>query len=133
VATLCTSVLIGIGLAGFILISDIIISDVIDEDETITGVRREGIYFGVNAFITRFAIGLEAFCMGAVFLFSKYNPYIYTQPREFLSGLRLLIAGFPILAMALAFIIMFFYPLSGERLKQLRERLCSLHAKKGIS
>jgi len=131
-AAIINSMLIGVGLAGFILLADIIISDVIDEDETNTGTRREGMYFGANAFITRFAIGLEAFCMGIVFVVTSYNPYIFTQTREFLAGLRLLIAGFPMVAMLLAFGIMWFYPLSGKKLDELRQKIADLHAKKGV-
>lgn len=131
-ATLISSALIGIGLAGFIFIADIILADIIDEDETNTGTRREGMYFGANAFITRFAIALEAFSMGIVFVLTQYNPYIFTQTREFLSGLRLLISGFPIIALLLAFLIMWFYPLSGKRLKELRKKIKQIHIKKGV-
>jgi GPH family glycoside/pentoside/hexuronide:cation symporter len=128
-----SSMLVGCGLAGFILIADIILSDVIDEDETKTGTRREGMYFGANAFVTRFAIVLEALSMGAVFVITQYNPYIYTQTRQFLSGLRLLVAGFPVMALLLAFLIMVFYPLSGRRLEELREKISEIHAKKGVT
>ena len=131
-ATFLTSLLIGVGLAGFILIVDVIISDIIDEDETNTGTRREGMYFGVNAFITRFAIGLEAFSIGVVFFLTGYNPYVYTQSPAFLSGLRLLIAGLPIIALFLALGIIWFFPLSGERLAELKNQLAGIHAQKGI-
>lgn len=130
--TLVTSALAGIGLAGFILIVDVLISDVIDEDELRTGSRREGMYFGVNAFITRFAIGLEALSMGLIFVLARYNPYVYTQPREFLLGLRLLVAGLPILALLLAFLIISFYPLSGKNLDNMRRKLSQLHARKKV-
>jgi GPH family glycoside/pentoside/hexuronide:cation symporter len=105
---------LGIGLAGIILLSDILISDVIDYDKTKTGVRREGMYFGVNAFICRFAIALEAASIGFVFSFTKYNPVIFTQTHAFLIGLRILVSGLPIAALALAFWIMTCYPLSGK-------------------
>lgn len=104
--------LLGIGLAGIVLISDVLISDVIDHDEKVTGTRREGMYFGVNAFICRFAIAMEAVSIGFVFNFTKYNPVIFTQPKAFMVGLRFLIAGIPIAALAAAFVIMFYYPLS---------------------
>lgn len=129
---LLTSALIGVGLAGFILISDVVISDIIDEDEVNTGVRREGMFFGMNAFVTRFAIGMEAFSMSAVFIISGYNPYIFTQAREFQGGLRLLIAGLPIIALAFGFAVFVFYPLSGKRLEEMRTKLAEVHAKKGI-
>ena len=128
-STFTASALIGMGLAGFILMVDILISDVIDEDETKTGTRREGMYFGVNTFITRFAIGLEALSMGGIFLVTRYNPYIFTQPKEFLSGLRFLIAGLPMIALFLAFGIIWFYPLSGKRLKEVKAKLSKIHAR----
>lgn len=103
---------LGIGLAGIILLSDVLISDVIDHDRTKTGVRREGMYFGVNAFVCRFAIALEAASIGFVFSFTRYNPIIFTQTKAFLLGLRILVAGLPIIALAIAFGIMVFYPLS---------------------
>ena len=132
-ATLINSAFIGIGLAGFILTVDLIISDVIDEDETITGTRREGMYFGANAFITRFAIGLEAMAMGICFVLTNYNPYVFTQTREFILGLRFLIAGLPIIALIFGFMAMWFYPLSGPRLKKMRAKILKMHIKKGIS
>ena len=129
-----TAALLGSGLAGFILIVDILISDVIDEDEIKTGTRREGIYFGANAFVTRFAIALEAFSIGIIFAITGYNPYVYSQSREFLTGMRLLIAGFPLLALVLAFVIIWFYPLSGRaKFKELKHELHELHEKKGVT
>ena len=133
-ATFFTAALIGTGLAGFILIVDIVISDIIDEDEINTGTRREGMYFGTNAFVTRFAIALEAFSIGMIFAATSYNPYVFTQTKEFLWGLRILIAGLPILALLLAFVIIWFYPLSGRaKFKELKHELAQLHEKKGVT
>ncbi|MGB9613428.1 MAG: MFS transporter, partial [Candidatus Margulisiibacteriota bacterium] len=129
---LLVSSMIGFGLAGFILVSDVIISDVIDEDEINTGTRREGMYFGINAFVTRFAIGLEALSLSSVFLYTGYNPYVFTQTKSFIFGLRMLIAGLPIIAMIFGFAIMFWYPLSGVKLKELKRRLVEVHLRKGV-
>ncbi|MFC1568186.1 MFS transporter [Candidatus Margulisiibacteriota bacterium] len=129
---LLTSFFIGVGLAGFILVVDLIISDVIDEDETRTGTRREGMYFGANAFITRFAIALEALSMGLIFVLTGYNPYIYSQTAAFLVGLRVLIAGLPIIALTLAFAIIWFYPLFGKNLNEMESKVARIHRKKGI-
>ncbi|NQT30189.1 MAG: MFS transporter [Candidatus Saganbacteria bacterium] len=128
-----TSVLIGVGVAGFILVADVILADIIDEDETKTGTRREGMYFGVNAFITRFAIALEAISLGLIFTRTGYNPYVYTQPGEFLSGLRFLIAGFPMIALLLAFVILCFYPLSGRKLVEMEDEVSKMHQEKGVN
>jgi GPH family glycoside/pentoside/hexuronide:cation symporter len=130
---LITSILVGIGLSGFILVVDILIADVIDEDETRTKTRREGLYFGANAFITRFAIGLEAISMGVIFTMTGYNPYVFTQTKAFIIGLRALVAGLPILALTLAFIIISFYPLSGRKLEEMEDKVVRIHKKKGVS
>ena len=69
-------------------------------------------YFGMNAFVTRFAIALEAGSIGSIFVFTKYNPVIFTQNFKFLIGLRALLAGLPVIALIGGFAIMLFYPLS---------------------
>ena len=118
-----SAVLVGLSFSGIILISDVLLSDVIDEDVLNSGARREGMYFGTNALVTRLAIGLEAASIGSVFILTEYNPVIFTQSREFLAGLRFLIAGLPIVALLLAHFLMRFYPLEGERLTWIKERL----------
>lgn len=129
---LLVSLLIGAGIAGFLQMADLILSDVIDEDEINTGHRREGMYFGASAFINRFAIGLEAASMSGIFILSGYTPYVYTQPANFQTGLRYLIAGLPIIALVLAFVIIIFYPLAGNRLEELRIKLAEVHGRKGV-
>jgi GPH family glycoside/pentoside/hexuronide:cation symporter len=121
-SVLLLACLIGSGLAGFLFLADIILADIIDEDEVNTGTRREGMFFGTAAFINRFAIGLEAFCMSTVFILSGYTPYVFTQTRDFQAGLRLLIAGLPAIALVLAFAIMIWYPLAGKRLAAIQTR-----------
>jgi len=127
-----TAVLVGAAVAGYLLVADVLLADIIDEDEVNTGVRREGMYFGLNTFVTRFSIGLEAVSLSSVFMLFGYNPYIYTQPGTLATGLRILIAGLPIAALAVGFIIFLFFPLSGKRLDSMREKLAHLHRKKGV-
>lgn len=109
------AVLIGAAVAGYLLVADVMLADIIDEDEMKTGTRREGAYFGLNTFITKWALGLQAVSLSSVFLIFGYNPYIYTQPRGLTAGLRLLIAGLPMIALLLAAVVLAFYPLTGKR------------------
>jgi Na+/melibiose symporter-like transporter len=51
--------LIGIPVAGIMILPPALLSDVIDYDETLTGKRREGIYVGVNAIFQKIAIGIS--------------------------------------------------------------------------
>lgn len=127
------SILVGIGFSGFVTVADIMLSDVIDEDEISTGTRREGVFFGLNAFIIRFAVILEVLSISAVFIRFGYNPYVYTQAKGFVFGLRLLMAGLPIIALFLGFLIMLTYPLAGKTLAEMDAKLIELHKKKKIA
>jgi glycoside/pentoside/hexuronide:cation symporter, GPH family len=51
--------LIGIPVAGIMILPPALLSDVIDHDETLTGKRREGIYVGVHAIFQKIAIGIS--------------------------------------------------------------------------
>jgi GPH family glycoside/pentoside/hexuronide:cation symporter len=53
-------VLVGVALSGFMAIGNAIIADVIDHDETITGFRREAMYFGVQGLLLKSGIGVSA-------------------------------------------------------------------------
>ncbi len=121
---------LGASLGGIIVLSDVLISDIIDEDELKTGARREGSYFGVNAFVTRFAIALEAASIGIVFMLSGYRSFVSVQPFSFTLGLRFLLSALPIIGMVLAFIFMIYYPLSGAYLYDVREKKDIFHKEK---
>lgn len=56
----------GIPIAGFSLIPFAIISDIVDYDETISGRRREAIFFGVQAIFQKTMIGFSIFSFGIV-------------------------------------------------------------------
>ncbi len=131
-AGLISTSLVGVGLAGIILISDILISDVIDEDELTSGVRREGMFFGFNAFITRGAIAMEAASIGGVFVLTGYDPYVMHQTASFIFGLRSLISVLPVVALAAAFVIMMFYPLTSARLAEIKKKVELLRSGHGL-
>lgn len=122
--------MLGTGLAGIILISDVLISDVIDADEVKTNSRREGMYFGVNAFITRFAIALEAISISSIFNLTGYDPRLSVQPEGFLTGIKTLLAVLPASALAISFAVMLFYPLHGKKLDALTVMISKLHKSK---
>jgi GPH family glycoside/pentoside/hexuronide:cation symporter len=52
--------LAGIPVSGFMVGSNAIIADVIDHDETITGFRREAMYFGIQGLLLKLGIGVSA-------------------------------------------------------------------------
>jgi hypothetical protein len=123
--------LLGAANAGITLVREIVFSDVIDEDELRTGARREGAYFGVNAFVTRFAIALEAASIGSIFMLSGYDPTLGVQPASFLLGLRFLVSMLPMFGMILAFVLMVYYPWRGIIWKASKQRRKSCTKKGG--
>ncbi len=105
----------GVGLAGLLVLVDVLIADVIDEDEINTDARREGAYFGANAFIMRFSVSLEAIVFSVVMGMYGYNPALDVQPATVALGLRFLMTAVPLVSMALAMIALYYYPIDGTR------------------
>ncbi len=105
----------GVGLAGVLVLVDVLIADVIDEDEVNTGARREGAYFGANAFVMRFSVSLEAIAFSVVMSIHGYNPVLEVQPASVAPGLRFLMTVVPLASLALAMIALYYYPIDGAR------------------
>ena len=57
---------VGIGLSGSMLNIDLILGDVVDEDEYVTGTRSEGGYWGVTAFFMRLSVILVVLSINLV-------------------------------------------------------------------
>jgi GPH family glycoside/pentoside/hexuronide:cation symporter len=120
----------GFGLAGPIFFIDLLISQVIDDDEIRTGVRREGAYFGTNALFIRLPLILQFLAIGLVFAGTGWSNYTPLPGVDTIFGLRLLVAGLPIIALALAILCISRYPLHGARLAENERRLAEIHEKK---
>lgn len=125
--------LMGLGLAGLMLLLDVLISDVIDEDETRTGVRREGMYFGVNALFIRLGISLQAFAMGRILTAYGYDPKLEVQPASAEIGLRVVMTAVPIISLVIALAFIWAYPLHGRRLKEVKTSLAKLRPGDGVA
>ncbi len=123
--------LMGIGLSGSLYIIDIIISDIVDEDEINTGIRREGAYYGANMFLMHLSTVLVFLVIGPVFILSNwemFDPLNVTQ--EVIFALRSLMAIFPSIALLIALLVIYKYPLDDERLKQVKQQRQKLHEEK---
>ncbi|MFO7835534.1 MAG: MFS transporter [Candidatus Thorarchaeota archaeon] len=130
VALICF-VLNGFGLSGSLYLKDLVISDIIDEDELKTGVRREGAYFGMNALIMRLSVIMVFLSINLVFNSVGWKVFTPEQATpDVLLGLRLLMSVFPCIALVLGIIGFSRYPLVGERLKKMKEERDGLHEQK---
>jgi len=121
---------VGAANSGITLVRDIVLSDVIDEDELHTGRRREGSYFGVNAFIERLVMVLIGGSSGLVLGLSGYDAELATQPPSVALGIRLGMGLLPVVALAVFLAALKFYPLGKEQVVALRGRLEALHREK---
>lgn len=121
---------IGVGLAGLLMLTDILVADVVDEDELQTGVRREGMYFGMNGFVIRFAISVQSLLLTQTLNITGYTPDLLIQPDSVLLGLRVMMSAVPFIALLVAFLATKAYPLDGSRLAQIKKQVALLHKEK---
>jgi len=96
---------------------------VIDEDETIVGARREGMYFGINGFMIRFGVTLQGLTTSAVLLTTGYvsSPGAeVVQPASAVFGIRAMITLVPVIASLVAIWGLQHYPLHSGKLDAVR-------------
>ena len=120
--------LIGIGLSGSLYIIDIIIADIVDEDEVNTGMRREGGYYGVNIFFQRFATVFVFLIIGPVFLIADWGVFNPITIPAF--EIRSLMSIYPIIALIIAILAIYFYPLDGDKLQEVKKERDKIHQEK---
>jgi GPH family glycoside/pentoside/hexuronide:cation symporter len=127
----------GFGLAGPQTLTNVLFAQVADEDETRSGVRREGSFFGINALFTKpaqsLAIALSPFILEATdFVTREQNKgQIYlNQPESAIWGIKIIAGLIPGVAMLLGAIILIWYPLRGETLKKIQTRVLEMHSEK---
>ncbi len=101
--------------SGVQLTRELLIPDVIDEDETRTGLRREGIYYGARTFIDRFALALTGASTAFIFKISGYVAGI-AQPSEVILKMRISFSFIIIIALAVFLIAIKYYPLGKKKM-----------------
>jgi len=130
-------VITGLGLSGQQSITYNILALVIDDDELRTGTRREGAFFGANALVTKpaqsLAFFLTAFILertGFVTRAMNFGQIFLDQPQSALLGIRSIVGLIPGLGMLIGVVILFFFPLRGKRLAELKQKIMEMHADK---
>jgi GPH family glycoside/pentoside/hexuronide:cation symporter len=127
----------GFGMAGPPTITNLLFAQVADHDELRSGVRREGMFFGTNALITKpaqsIALALQPFVLEAAgFITRESNggQVLADQPATALFGIRALIGLIPGIALLLSAALLLLYPLRGRLLGKMQEDVLALHAAK---
>ncbi|MDQ0191118.1 MFS transporter [Alicyclobacillus cycloheptanicus] len=119
---------LGLSLAGLMILLDVLLSDVIDEDHVKTGTPREGMYFGVQGFIVRWGVSLNAVLTTTVLNRSHYVAGAAHQAPTVATGIHFLMSFAPMISVLIAVAAFVFYPLRGQRLAAVKARLAEMEA-----
>ncbi|MBN2157409.1 MAG: MFS transporter [Candidatus Lokiarchaeota archaeon] len=134
--------LAGFGLTGPQVFTNIMFAQVSDEDEIVTGVRREAAFFGTNALITKPAQSLSLIMITLMLRYSGFKERIGTlifngpidsvlgQPSGAILAIKLFSGLVPGVLMIIEVLILFVYPLKGKRLATLEQKILILHDEK---
>jgi GPH family glycoside/pentoside/hexuronide:cation symporter len=125
-------VLIGIGFAGGLYLIPLMNGDVIDYDEKRTGLRREGMYAGINSFVTKPAISLAQAAFISIVGWFGFDQTLAKglQPESAHTGILIGWMLVPALLFTISFISMIWYPLGGAAWDNTKKELAGLHAAK---
>jgi GPH family glycoside/pentoside/hexuronide:cation symporter len=129
-AALLAFFFLGIGLAGSLFFRDPIVSTIADEDELVTGVRREGSFYGVNALVMRLSTIFIFLTISIVFTSVGWRVFTEAITEAHRTGLKLLMSIFPMIALSIGVIAISFFPITKEKYEKIKDRVNELHKEK---
>ncbi len=120
----------GLGFAGGMYLVPLMNGDVVDADEIRTGLRREGMYAGVNSLITKPAISLA---QSALLWFLVRYSYDMTldkglQTAQAETGILMGWTLLPGILLLFCFVVLNWYPLAGPSWDEAKDELSEIHA-----
>ena len=122
---------VGLGISGAFYFGDILLAAIIDDDELNIGTRRDGGYYGINALIIRFSTIAVALSLLIVFPTVGWLTWTPTADPTIVNlGIRLLIFGFPAIALGLGILSLLRFPINQEKYFEIREKLEEIHSEK---
>jgi GPH family glycoside/pentoside/hexuronide:cation symporter len=134
---LAAAIFAGFGYGAVNVIPWAMVADVIDQDELMTGKRREGIYSGYLVFFRKLATALAIFTVTRVlaasgFVSSTAGGLVeITQPDSALLALRVLVGILPAAMIVLSIVVAWRYPLSKQAHQALLRQLEQKRAQAG--
>jgi len=124
--------LFGIGFAGGMYLIPMMNGDVVDMDEHRTGLRREGMYAGVNSFITKPAISIAQWVMLTLMTTWGYDQTLGKglQSASAETGILMGWVLVPGILLFLSFVALHWYPLDGPDWLGIKAKLAEIHKEK---
>lgn len=122
------AVLAGFGFAALSTIPWAIVADVVEADELQHGERREGLFAGYLVFLRKLASAFAIFAVGQLlaatgFISSTTGSAFIEQPPAALAAMRFLVTVIPAVALTLALILAWRFPIDRETYEAIRARL----------
>lgn len=117
----------GIGFATQYVMPFSIVPDVVEYDYAETGVRREGVFYGMWTFMSKIgqavAIGLNGLILSLFGYREAVDGVMVAQPESALIGIRLIAGPVPALFFIAGVLILRHYPITTEVYHQIQERI----------
>ncbi len=98
-------------------------ADVMDYDEISSHKRREGAFSACGSWIMKASSALTMFISGAILNLTGFDAQKAQQSVETITNIRLLFAAIPAAGLAIALFTVFLYPLTRERMSEIRVEL----------
>ena len=98
-------------------------ADIVDHQELITGRRATGLIFSSSSMSQKLGWALGSAMSGWILAVFHYMPNALQQSSETLFGEHIMISIMPAACCVLAFVGMFFYPLSDKKVRENSEQL----------
>jgi len=129
--------IIGFGLAGPLVFTNVMIAECTDWDELRTHRRREAMYFGTNALFTKPAIGVAQAVLAMTLAITGFIPDLIDpiwgnvinipQSTAAIWGIRMIMGLFPAIAAFIGLLFIWLYPLDLKTTNEMKEKLKKLH------
>lgn len=121
---LVNTVFIGAGYAGLWLMIPSMQGDVVDGDELATGERREGSFAAVYSWVLKLSFCAGFLLSGPLLEWTGFDAARgATQPEEVLRAMRIGYVAMPVGALLIALALLKFFPLTRERMAEIRTEL----------
>ncbi len=124
--------LFGFGFSGGMFLIPLMNGDVVDMDEHKTGLRREGMYAGINSLVTKPAISLGQWSMLTIMGAFGYDRAMALSAQSYDAQTGIIVAWMlvPALLLLTCFFTLHWYPLDGKEWEAIKAKLSEIHAEK---
>jgi GPH family glycoside/pentoside/hexuronide:cation symporter len=129
---------LGFGFAGILITTAPLVGDAIDNDELITGKRREAVYGAANALVQKPAISLANWMFTIIIAWLGFRAPLLingvatkqTQTDLALTGILFAFCIIPAIGLFISAISMFWFPLDGPEWEKKKKELMKIHEEK---